>query len=911
MTSPLRYPDEDATATSSSMVETVVQIDSEPHKYDLDHIQGFDSVHPSDELRPLSRELAEQRLAKFGPNIITAYQPLRWYKILYNSVLHPFNLILGCFAIFSGATLDFNTMTFLIVMILMSVLIRFSQEYKNERAAQGLKSMVSNKVTVIRLYGPPDDRDPNFEDLKKMDRGEVVEVEIPLEEVVPGDWVKLSAGDLIPGDLQLLSSKDLFVSQASLTGEAIPVEKFVIQQRPPISIVVDNLDEKQKPKAAELDQPDFCFMGTSVVSGTAIGCVLETGSSTFFGIMAKSLAGRRPANAFQQGIKKVSYFFIIVVFCMLPPVLLLQGFLNHDWWNGFLFAAAVGIGLTPEMLPMIVNANLARGAISLAKKKCIVKNLDSVIALGGMDILCTDKTGTLTRNKVTLIKHVNHLGTPCPFPLRLSYLNSYFQTGLKNLMDVAVIEYFESDESHVNDEVTKGFLKVDEIPFDFVRRRMSVILETDWDPDYRFLISKGAVDEMLDCCENIFLGKDSDVDSSIDCPDGFFPTSNIVQLTPEILKSIKDLNENLNNDGLRVIAVAYKRMKERVEPFTVAHETGLTLVGFCAFLDPPKPSAKPALQELFKYNISVKVLTGDSPTVCRKVCQEIDLPVKAVVTTTDLNDINDTQMEEIAENATIFAKLTPLQKAQIVRALKRRGHIVGFLGDGINDAPAIRESDCGISVDEGTDIAKESADIILLEKNLMVLADGVIGGRITFGNTIKYIKMAISSNFGNVFSILISSAWLSFLPMLPIQVIAQNFLYDISQIAIPWDKLDPEFLLEPKRWNPKSIARFMICIGPWSSIFDISTFLFMWYYYNCKEETPYHQSLFPSPIVLFGTITVMIIGIAVPFTPVRHLLDMVNLPGLYFAYLVSALLGYWIFTSIAKKIYIYLFKEWL
>ncbi|CAG8481366.1 14304_t:CDS:2 [Acaulospora colombiana] len=865
MTSLVHYPEEDATATSSSVVETVVQIDSEPPKYDLDQIQGLDPVQSLDELRPLSRELAEKRLLTFGPNVITAYQPLKWYKLLFNSILHPFNLILGSFALFSGVTMDFNTMTFLIAMILLSVGLRFTQEYKNERAAQGLKSMVSNKATVIRLYGPPDDRDPNFEDLKKMDQGEVVELEIPLEDIVPGDWVKLSAGDLIPGDLQILSSKDLFVSQASLTGEAIPVEKFVTQQRPPISISDGKPDEMQKVKGIELDQPDFCFMGTSVVSGTAIGCVLKTGSSTFFGVMAKNLAGRRPPNAFQQGIKKVSYFFVIVMLSMMPPVLLLQGFLNHDWWNAFLFAASVGIGLTPEML-----------------KKCIVKNLDSVITLGGADILCTDKTGTLTLNKVTLMKHVNHLGAPCPFPLRLSYLNSYFQTGLKNLMDVAIIDFFEKggegNECRVVDEVTKGFLKVDEIPFDFVRRRMSVILETDWDPNHRFLISKGAVDEMLACCENIYLGSD-DLKPDVDCIEGFFPASDIFQLTPEIIEHIKSLNEDLNEDGLRVIAVAYKRMKELVEPFTVAHETGLTLVGFCAFLDPPKPSAKPALRELFKYNVSVKVLTGDSPTVCRKVCQEIDLPVKAIVTTTDLEGMSDAQIEEIAENATIFAKLTPLQKAQIVRALKRRGHIVGFLGDGINDAPAIRESDCGISVDEGTDIAKESADIILLEKSLTVLADGVVGGRNTFGNTIKYIKMAISSNFGNVFSILVASAWLPFLPMLPLQVIVQNFLYDISQIAIPWDRMGlcTQTLIVHMIRTPK---------------------------------IPFIQST-AAPVVLFGTLFVIVSGILIPYTPIGSFLGMVALPGVYYPYLISAITGYWMLTNVAKKIYLHFFHEWL
>ncbi|RGB35613.1 cation transport ATPase [Rhizophagus diaphanus] len=864
-----------------------------------------------DNLRPLSRENVTRRLESYGKNIISTYKPLTWYMVLYHSTVHPFNVILIFLAIFSGATEeDYSSLVILLIMVFLSVGIRFVQEYKSEVATQELKKIVNNNATVIR---------------------ETVEMDIPLEDIVPGDWVRLSAGDLIPGDVQLISSKDLFVSQASLTGESIPVEKFtILQQQPPI--IPDDLPNNTnnaKLNYSDLDQSNLCFMGTSVVSGTATAVVLKTGPNTFFGGMAKQLSVKRTANAFQKGIRRVSYMFVCIMLAMMPPVLLIQGFLKGGWKDAVLFVAAVAVGLTPEMLPMIVNANLARDAINLSKKKCIVKKLDSVINLGGIDILCTDKTGTLTCNKVVLINHFDHLGNVSKLPLYLGYLNSYFQTGLKNLLDVAVIEYFNS-ENVVGAYISQNFFKVDEIPFDFVRRRMSVILESSKDDDIRFLISKGAVDEMLTCCTNIYVGKDN-VSS-----DEIFPTSDIIPITTEILKNMKDLNERLNNDGLRVLAVAFKDMKKCSE-FTVAHESELTLVGVCAFLDSPKPSTKPALQELFKYNVEVKVLTGDSPAVCRKVCEEINLPVKSIIITTELEGIDDAKLEEIAESGTIFAKLTPLQKANIVKALKRRNHIVGFLGDGINDAPAIHESDCGISVDEGTDIAKESADIILLERSLMVLADGIIRGRITYGNTIKYIKLAISSNFGNVFSVLIASAWLPFLPMEALQLILQNLLYDLSQIAISWDRMDPEFLTHPKRWSARSIDKFIIFTGPWNSIFDMTTFAFMfycsaivlglktgWFVEGLITQTlivhmiqtpkfPFLQSTASLPVCFF-TLAVMSAAIIIPFTPLNKYLGMVPLLGLYYSYysyLLGVLVTYWFLTSFIKWVYIKLFKEWL
>ncbi|RIB11916.1 magnesium-translocating P-type ATPase [Gigaspora rosea] len=922
--------------TSSDEITTIVVIDDGGSKgaTTSQPIQKHGIIIDND-FKPLSAYEAEKRLFNYGKNVIAAYQPLRWYTVLYNSTAHPFNLILIGLAIFSGATSDFPTMTILLIMVIISVGIRFIQEYKSEVAAQALKNMVSNQASVIRLYSPPDTRDPTFDDLEKMDRGETEELEIPLEDIVPGDWVKLSAGDLVPGDVQIISSKDLFISQAALTGESIPVEKFTIDQKQPP--VIPEANENVKMDKSELERPDLCFMGTSVVSGTATAVVLKTGSNTFFGVMAKTLASKRTANYYEVSIRRISFLFIGIMLAMMPPVLLLQGFLKGSWTDAVLFAIAVAVGLTPEMLPMIVNANLARGAIALSKHKCIVKKLDSVINLGGLDVLCTDKTGTLTRNKVELIKHLNYHGDTCQLPLYLGYLNSYFQTGLKNLMDVAVIEFYENPDSKIiagYTNISQGFTKVDEIPFDFVRRRMSVILESNQE-DHRFLISKGALDEMLSCCSHIYIGNRNDF------TDGIFPTTDIVPLTQEIRDSVKDLNNALNDDGLRVIGVAFKRMKERVE-FSVAHERDLILVGVCGFLDPPKASAKPAIEELMRYNVEVKVLTGDSPVVCRKVCEEINLPIKSIVTTTDIEGLDDTELEEIAEKATIFAKLTPLQKANIVNALKRRNHIVGFLGDGINDAPAIRESDCGISVDEGTDIAKESADIILLEKSLTVLAYGVMRGRLTYGNTIKYIKMAISSNFGNVFSVLAASIWLPFLPMAPIHLILQNLLYDFSQIAIPWDRMDPEFLVHPKRWSTKGIFRFMAFIGPLSSIFDLTTFTFMWFYFQCNTDEdenkvklfqtawfveglitqtlivhvirtrkiPFIQSTASKPVLL-STLIIMAIGIAIPFTPLNEYLGMTQLPGIYFLYLFGVLVSYPVLVSVVKVVYIKIFKDWM
>ncbi|KAG0369839.1 hypothetical protein BGX24_002264 [Mortierella sp. AD032] len=626
------------------------------------------------------------------------------------------------------------------------------------------------------------------------------------------------------------------------------------------------------------------------------------------------------------------------------------------------------------MLPMIVNSNLARGAYLMSKKRCIVKNLDAIINLGSMDVLCTDKTGTLTENKVILVRHLDYHGKASLQSLQLAFLNSRFQTGLKNLLDVAVVEYFEKTASELplydenvptstnGKDIGSGltaaavtfasrYQKLDEIPFDFVRRRMSVVLK-DVSDGQAMLVSKGAVEEMLSICSKIVVPCHMNPDAidiqmavegqAIPALDTLVRTNNneIQTLTPEMISHLVEMNKGLNVDGLRVVAVAYRDLDKVKSDYGISDECDMVFAGLIGFLDPPKESAGPAIKELLSLGVEIKVLTGDSAAVCRKVCQEIDLPVKSIVTTDDLVGLDDEQVAMIAREATIFAKLTPLQKSLVIRALKRSDRVVGFLGDGINDAPALAEADVGISVDTATDIAKESADVILLEKSLMVIADSVLMGRTTYGNTMKYIVMAISSNFGNVFSMLVASSWLPFLPMQPIHILVQNLLYDISQTTIPWDKMDKEFLMVPHRWSIRSILRFMVFMGPWSSIFDITTFLFMWFYFNIQSadntagvtlfqtawftegaltqllvihiirspKIPFFQTIAARPVIA-SSLIISVIVLVLPYISVfRELLTMVELPAIYYAYLVGALTSYFLVTQMAKLMYLRLFN---
>lgn len=667
-------------------------------------------------------------------------------------------------------------------------------------------------------------------------------------------------------------------------------------------------------------QPDLCFMGSSVVSGTAIVIVKQIGAKTVFGELAMKLAKSTPISAYAKGVRSVSLMFFGLMMVMLPIVFLTSGLIQKDWGQAALFSIAVAVGLTPEMLPMILNANLSRGAVVMSRKRTIVKKLESIINMGSMDVLCTDKTGTLTQNKVAVMRHIDIYGTESAFCLETAYLNSLFQTGLKNLIDRAILEHYAKtvEESKVSE-----FVKVDEIPFDFVRRRMSVVLQKKDRKSYLF-VSKGAVEEML-AISTQCMGQDGKV----------------IPLTQELRDIAMEHSSILNEDGLRVIGIGYKDLQFLPTSFGVDDENEIIFAGLIGFLDPPKDSAAPAIKKLQELGVTMKILTGDSPIVCRKVCQQIGLPVDGIVTTNDLVGLSDEEVRKKVEHATIFAKLTPMQKAQVVKALKQNGHIVGFLGDGINDSAALKEGDVGISVDDAVDVAKEISDVIVLEKSLMVLVDGVIVGRQTFGNSVKYIKMAVSSNFGNVFSLLVASAALPFLPMLPAQLILQNLLYDTSQIVIPFDHMDAEFIRTPKRWSARSIMIFMLCIGPISSIFDIITFAFAWKLYNCAGNAeacapyfqsswfleglctqtfvihmirtarlPFVQSFAAWPLVV-STVFAIAAAFIIVLTPIRSAFELAVPTGPFYPFLLGMVVAYCVLCQIGKMIFIRVFKQWL
>jgi Mg2+-importing ATPase len=733
--------------------------------------------------------------------------------------------------------------------------------------------------------------------------------EIPMDELVPGDIVYLSAGDMIPADVRLITAKDLFVAQAALTGEALPVEKSDRAERPATTPAITELST-------------ICFMGTSVVSGTATAVVVATGARTSFGRMAKGLVGRRADTAFDVGVRKVSWLFIRFIAVMVPLVFLINGLSKGNWLEAFLFGLAVAVGLTPEMLPMIVTTNLAKGAVTMARHKTIVKRLNSIQNFGAMDVLCTDKTGTLTQDKVVLERHVNVVGEEDDFVLALAYLNSFYQTGLKNLLDVAVLEHAELKRELAID---KAYGKVDECPFDFTRRRMSVVVDHEH-RDHQ-LICKGAVEEILAVCR--YVRDEPQLDEA----------ERVVELKDERRDDAKELVAEMNEDGFRVVAVAYREFAVDHGPYTIADERDLILAGFIGFLDPPKETAAPALRALGQHGIDVKILTGDNDLVTRKICRDVGIDAEHIVLGSALQGLDDEEFGKLVSNHSVFAKLTPDDKTRIVHSLKARGHTVGFMGDGINDAGALREADVGVSVDSAVDIAKESADIILLEKSLLVLEEGVIEGRRTFGNTIKYIKMTASSNFGNVFSVLVASAFLPFLPMLPIQLLTNNLLYDFSQTSIPWDDMDPEYLAVPRQWRADDIGRFMVFIGPISSLFDIATFLVMWYVFGAN--TPARQSLFQSgwfieslltqtlivhmirtaripflqsraawPVLLL-TGGIMACGLALPFLAVGAKLKLQPLPLSYFGWLALILLSYSVLTQVVKGWYLRRFGSWL
>jgi P-type Mg2+ transporter len=735
---------------------------------------------------------------------------------------------------------------------------------------------------------------------------------VPIRELVPGDLVRLSAGDLIPADVRLISSRDLFVSQAALTGEALPVEKYDMP-----GSVAGKSTTGGAPTAAregQLDLANICFLGTNVVSGTATAIVVATGPHSYFGSLARSIAGKRAETRFDRGVKSVSWVLIRFMLIMVPIVFFLNVVTKGDWLQAFLFALSVAVGLTPELLPMLVSANLAKGALALARQKVVVKRLNAIQNLGAMDVLCTDKTGTLTQDRVILEHHVDISGKEDDRVLELAWLNSCHQSGLKNLLDVAVIKYAAPQAPQL-------YKKIDELPFDFARRRMSVIVQGVHGE--HLLVCKGAVEETLAICAFAQQGAE------------------LVPLDDAERRALMAMARDYNEDGFRVIAVATREFPPASvkEHYAMDDENNLVVQGFLAFLDPPKETAGPAIAALRDHGIAVKILTGDNMVVTRKICREVGLEVGEPVVGRDIEDLDDATLRDLVERTAVFAKVSPMQKARIIRMLQANGHTVGFLGDGINDAAALRDADVGISVDTAADIAKESADIILLEKSLLVLEKGVVQGRETFGNIIKYLKMTASSNFGNVFSVLVASTALPFLPMLPLHLMILDLLYHVSQLSIPWDRLDKEYLEKPRQWEAGDIARFMIFVGPISSIFDITTFCLMWFVF--AANSPEHQSLFQSgwfvesllsqtlivhmirtrkipfvqsaasPPVLILTGIVMAIGIVIPFSPLGAGIGLQPLPMGYFPWLAATLLGYCVLTQMIKTIYIRRFGKWL
>ena len=850
----------------------------------------------------LSTEQVEERLDQYGTNEVVHEKAPAWYVQFIQAFLTPFNAVLVLIAatsfvidivLSSPEDRDYKTVIVVGVMILLSSVIRFWQEFRSNIAAEKLKSMVKTTATVLRK-----------------DTGKS---EIDIKEIVPGDIIFLSAGDMIPADCRIIQSKDLFLNQSTLTGEALPVEKR--------EFVINDTSSK-----GPLELENICFMGTNVESGQALAIAVTTGSHTYFGSISKSISGKRAETSFDKGVNSVSWLLIRFMMVMVPLVFIINGVTKHDWGEALLFAIAVAVGLTPEMLPMIVTANLAKGAVTMSKRKVIVKRLSAIQNIGAMDILCTDKTGTLTLDKIVLERYLNVDGIEDEEVLKWAYLNSYHQTGLKNLLDVAVLDHVEIKEYLKVEEL---YTKVDEIPFDFQRRRMSVILEQK--NHKQLLICKGAVEEILDLCSHTFdPGEDRQLHIEVDT---------IQPMDDAIRKNILSTSKRLNKEGLRVLLVAIKEYDERPLTYTVADESNMILTGFIGFLDPAKPSAKPSLEALSKLGVSLKVLTGDNDIVTKKICRDVGIPVDKILIGNELESLTDDQLREIIDEISIFAKLSPLQKSRVVKVLQSKGHTVGFMGDGINDAAALRDADVGISVDTAVDIAKESADIILLEKDLMVLRKGVIYGRRTFGNIIKYIKMTASSNFGNMFSMLGASTFLPFLPMLPVQILVQNLLYDISQISIPWDAMDKEYIEKPRKWESGGIARFMVFIGPISSIFDYVTFAVLFFVF--KANTPAQQSVFQSGWFIEGllsqtlivhmirtrkipfiqswatapvlalTTAIVAVGIYIPFSPFAAAFKLQPLPFMYFPWLIGILVSYCLLTQIIKVWFIKKFNQWL
>lgn len=828
-------------------------------------------------LNGLNAETVEERIEKFGFNEISHEKERGWLWRLLLAAKNPLVILLLVLATIAFLTEDIRSGIVMTLMVILGVTLRFIQETKADNAAAKLKAMINVTATVIR---------------------DGIQEEVALKNLVPGDIIVLSAGDMIPADVRILSAKDLFLIQASLTGESLPVEKY------------DYCETRENVNPIELC--NIAYLGTSIESGSATAAVVTTGSQTYFGTMSKSIEGEKIQTSFEKGVNRFTWLMIRFMVIMVPLVFIINGLTKHNWVEAFFFALAVAVGLTPEMLPMIVSVSLSKGAILMSKKKVIVKRLNAIQNFGAMNILCTDKTGTLTLDKVILEHHCDVVNEEDDSVLLDAYLTSHFQTGLKNVLDRAILQ-----QSHVIKEISiNQFQKIDEIPFDFSRRMMSVVVKT---PEGTCrLLTKGAPEEIFKRCTQFELHNE------------------ILPMDPILIEDLKEEYEALSRDGFRVLAIAYKNMEQKTT-YTKTDENDLVLKGYVAFLDPPKDTAAPAILALQKHGVKVKILTGDNDLVTKKICFEVGLPTDRILLGDQVENMDDKELAQTASEVAVFARLSPSHKERIIRVLREKGNVVGFMGDGINDAHALKAADVGISVDTAVDIAKESADVILLEKSLMVLEEGVLEGRKVFVNILKYVRMGASSNFGNMFSVLGASAFLPFIPMAPIQVLTNNLLYDFSQVPIPTDDVDPEQITKPRPWNIDEIKRFILFIGPISSIFDYTTYFIMLYIFNCWDPSkaslfqtgwfveslmtqtliihvirtnkiPFIQSR-PSWPLIVTTVLVMTAGMLLPFSPLAKPLGFEQLPPLYWPLLALTLLCYIILTQGVKMLL--LRKKWI
>ena len=850
-------------------------------------VEAFKGKYNVKEEEGLSQEDVDSNLKKWGLNQIKQAKPKRWYNYFISSLLSPFNEILlgiSLILIYTDIVLpekpSYANIVVIASLVLVSTLLEFFEVFRSNNAAEKLKELVQANSIVIR-------------------NGK--EIKISVKEIVVGDIVKLSAGDMIPADSRVIESKDLYVGQSSITGESDAVRKVATTE-------IQSLEKIDS--ISDID--NICFMGTNVISGSAKVVVIRTGDNTYFGKIAESLNIGKPKTSFRKGIESISKLLIKFMFILIPIIFLLNAW-KHNVVLAFTFAVAIAITITPLLLPVILSSCLSKGAVRMSKKKTIVKKLDSIQNFGAMNILCTDKTGTLTEDKIVLEKYLDVYGNENIRVLKHAFLNSYFQTGLKGSIDEAVIN--RALKNNLSN-LTHEYKKIDEIPFDFTRRRLSVVVKDS--NNENLLITKGAVEEILSICNTIDY------------------EHNLIPITKEIKDNIKKIADKMNEDGLRVVAVCQKKGVNNIQNFSVKDEAQMSLVGFIGFLDPPKESAKAAVEKLNNAGIRVIVLTGDNAAVTKCICQKVNINTKKIITGSQIDRLPDNGVRYLLKKNNVFVKLTPIQKARVVRLLKEDGNVVGYMGDGINDSPSLTNSDVGVSVDTAVDIAKETADIILLEKDLNVLLDGVTEGRRTFGNLMKYIKMAVSFNFGEVVSVIIASVLLPFLPETPIQLLVESLLYDIGQMTLPFDNVDKEYLQQPKKLSIKDLKDFMLFMGPLSSLFDMIVFALIWFVFGIRQAAecqtlwfsysivsnligmhiirtakhPFIQSN-ASKMVYFSSILLSVIGLLVPYTFLGKAIGLVPIT-LNYLHLILGVTGlYCIVALFAKKIYIKKFGNWI